>query len=79
MASCMIESGTDGLATHHKATLGPTLGSGGTFGGEMIAGGWNAIGLGTVPPPTIGDGTKLGGLGTMPPVGDGMLDGGLGS
>lgn len=61
MASCSIGSGTDGLATHHKAPLGALRpGGGGTEGGGNTTGGSNTVGLGTLPP--LGDGFVPGGL-----------------
>lgn len=56
----MIGSGTEGLATHHKAEYGLLLGDGGPVGGGYTTGGRKPRGLGTYP---IGDGTKVGGLG----------------
>ena len=90
MASCIIGSGTDGLATHHKAPLGAIrLGGGGTDGGGYTIGGSNTVGLGTLPPPLGegfgvdpgGPGRIIGGFcmgsgefGTEPSFGDGIVD-----
>lgn len=88
----MIGSGTDGLATHHRAPLGEMrYGGGGTLGGGNTTGGSNTVGLGTVPP--VGDGglvvgpggpgRMMGGFcisgepGALPAVGDGTILGGL--
>ena len=61
MASWIIGSGTDGLATHQRALSGGVFGGGGTVGGGYTTGGWNNGGVGTN---TVGAGVYVGVPGT---------------